>query len=345
MNKFTKNIENIARITLILVLFSISYQAIAQKQKAVFSHKETPSIKSREKLANFDLNREITIFSGTNSNENLTICNRVLELLRSKGIENVKVSRTRGDFNISISRADSIVGVDSNIFDAYCMKVYKNEVDIQYMSTKSMAWAYQALIKIIYEHQSFLQKIADKKSVYIQASSLCETSGSSGGFEIVDLTLNKMNLTTLKSHINSAALNNKFVIYLKLISSEGVAVKSQTMNSINPFIELANGGISYSELNELLAYANSNGIEIIPLLDLTTNENKYFEYYTGHKIHSTEGLRFSKTIASEFAQKTNYEVICIGGEPADQVTKTKYIDPIVELFNSLGRDVVIHSNQ
>lgn len=318
-----------------------------QKEQKQHGHskKETPSVKSSGKIANFDLDREITINGSESHHETVMFCNRIAELLRSVGCDDVKISRSKGKYNINIEKVDMIIGVDSTIHDAFCMKVYKDDIHLQYMSTKSMAWAYQALRKIIVEHQTLLQKAFNSKSLFVQASSLCETTGATGGFEIIDIVDTKMSVTAFKNYISRAALNNKFVIYMKVVSTKGVAVKSELINSVNPFIELASGGMSYGELNELNSFATENGIELIPMLDFVTEENEYFENYTGHKIHSTEGLRFSKAMINEFAIKTNYEVICIGGEPTNREVKEKYIDPLVELFNTYDRDVVIHSQQ
>ncbi|MEG1934391.1 MAG: hypothetical protein RR141_00225 [Rikenellaceae bacterium] len=327
------------------VVYSTNIYAGELQKTALFQKKSSASVRSNGKLSNFDLAREITIYSSSAQGENAMFCTRVSELLKSKGSPDVKIARSKGAYNINIEKVSMIVGVDRTITDAYCIKVYKNSVDIQYMSAKSMAWAYQALRKIIVENQSFFQRIFGQKSLYIQASSLCETSGAQGTFEVVDITENHMNVETLKKHISSAAMNNKFIIYLKLISTTGVSVMSELISSVNPFVELANGGLTYGQLNELHDFANKNGIELIPLLDLVSEDNTYFENYTGHKLHSTEGLRFSKGLINEFALKTKYEVICLGGEPANGKIKEKYIDPLVEIFNTYGRDVVIHTNQ
>ncbi len=332
-------------LVVIATFFTPTYLS-AQEKEQDRSKRNIPSIKSNGKIANFDLKRDITVCSNSTELKSTTmLCNRIAELLRDAGSNDVKISRNRGDHTIHVNKVDMIVGVNQSIKDAYCIKVYKNRIELQYMSAKSMAWAFNALKKLIVKEQSFLQGIFNMSSLYIQSASLCETTGSSGGFEIVDITQNKMNVATLKNHISSAALNNKFVIYLKIVSTEGVAVKSEIINSVNPFLELANGGISYGELNELQQFAQENGIELIPLLDLISEQNIYFEEYTGHKIHSTEGLRFSLALVNEFALKTDYTVICIGGEPANDTIKVKYVNPIVELFNTYGRDVVIHTNQ
>lgn len=327
------------------VIYSTDISAEAPQRTALFQKNSSASVKSNDKLADFDLDRTITIFSSSSQSENAMFCSRVAELLKNVGSQDVKIARSHGASNINIEKVSMIVGVDRTITDAYCIKVYKNRVDIQYMSTKSMAWAYQALRKIIANKQSFLQKMFGQRSLYIQASSLCETSGATGTFEVVDVTENHMNVEALKKHISSVAMNNKFIIYLKLVSTEGVSIMSELISSVNPFIELANGGLTYVQLNELHDYANRNGIELIPLLDLVSEDNTYFENYTGHKLHSTEGLRFSKGLINEFALKTKYEVICLGGEPANGKIKEKYIDPLVEVFNTYGRDVVIHTNQ
>lgn len=343
--KLKKSKVVVCLIALFAIICGTNIYAENLQRTSLFQKKSPASVKSNDKLADFDLDREITIFSNSNQSENAMFCTRVSELLKSKGSQDVKIARSRGTNNINIEKVSMIVGVDRAITDAYCIKVYKNSVDVQYMSAKSMAWAYQALRKIIVENQSFFQKIFGQRSLYIQASSLCETSGATGTFEVVDITQNQMNVETLKKHISSAAMNNKFIIYLKLVSTKGVSIMSELISSVNPFIELANGGLTYVQLNELHDYANKNGIELIPLLDLVSEDNVYFENYTGHKLHSTEGLRFSKGLINEFALKTKYEVICLGGEPANGKIKEKYIDPLVEIFNTYGRDVVIHTNQ
>ncbi len=303
------------------------------------------SIKRDANITDFDLDREITIYSTSTTDDSKLMCNRVIDLLKNTGCSDVKISRKPGNYNIHIERVNQIFGVDSTISDAYCMKIYKNEVKIEYLSTKSMAWAFQALRSNIVRSQNIFQKMFDLSSLKIQASSLCETSGISGSFEIIDLTKNPMNIETLQKQINTAAMNNKFIIYLKLVSSEGVAIKSEMINSVNPFIEISNSGMSYGQLNEIFKMATDNGIELIPLLDFVSSDNKYFEQYTGHKIHSTEGLRFSRVLASEFAMLTNFNVVCLGGEPSDIKIKEKYLDPLVEIFNVNNKDVVIHINQ
>ncbi len=337
--------SSISKVFAILLLSTIVLTVQAEDNTNPALFEKQSSIKREAKIADFNLDREITVYTTSNTSDSKMMCNRVTELLKSSGCTNIKNSRKAGTYNIRIEKVGSIYGVDSTINDAYCMKIHKDEVIIEYLSAKSMAWAFQALRSNIVKSQSFFQKMTGGHSLKIEGSSLCETSGISGSFEIEDLTKYPMNTQTLENHINNAVMNNKFVIYLKLVSTDGVAVKSEMINSVNPFVEISQSGLSYSQLNHIYKTATDNGIELIPLLDFVSEENVYFENYTGHKIHSTEGLRFSKVLVSEFATHTSFEVVCLGGEPSDENIKEKYLDSLVDIFNQNGKDVVIHINQ
>ncbi len=303
------------------------------------------TIKRESKITDFNLKRDITIYSITNSEGSKLMCKRVAELLKKSGCEEVSIAQKPGEHTINIEQVEKIAGADKNSNDAYSLKVFKNEVNIEYTSSKSMSWAFQALRNNIVSDQKALQKIFDKSTKVIKAADICKTSGDEGSSEIIDLIKTPMSISMLQSHINKAVMNNKFVIYLKLISTEGTAIKSDFIDSANPYIKSNNKALSYSELNQLYKTATDNGIELIPILDISSNDNIAFEKHTGHKIHSTEGVRFTKVLTKEFAKSTNFDVVYLGNAPTDTKLKEKYFTPLAEIFKANNKSVITDMNR
>lgn len=232
----------------------------------------------------------------------------------------------------------TISGVPSQEPDAYSISVYKDYIDIKYTSTTSLRWVSDALFSLYNEKKGLLSKGITN---YIASGKVCKWKGDSAKGAIFDATVANYTVSQLITELSKLVSNNISTIYLYLITADGWKIENRTMHLVNPKEDITKGrGYRSTDLEVILEYARKEGVEIVPVVDFTTSDNALFKQFTGHEVHSVEGLRFTKAFIRELCESCNYERISLGGQIENSVQE-KYLSPLVVIVKENGKEPII----
>lgn len=265
---------------------------------------------------------------------------RIADFLKRKGLTTAVRSNIETSRNIIINYVDIIEGYGRGD-NVYRLKITKNNILIEYTSSTALYWAYDALIKQFVENHSFATKIFKKNKFYFEKSYIVSNEGDESGSDVIRLTAGTLNEKRITEHINKALLSNISTVYIELLTSKGCKLRCKSIEVFNPTSNyLSSDAITIDELERLNQYAQSMGISLVPVLDLSNPENEILTQFTGHNIFSVEGLRFSRALLKEVCEGTSVMVVCLGRKVNDEMTQLKYIDPLVEMLHKNGKRAV-----
>lgn len=327
------------RIILLLSVFSLSFvltntsKSYAQENKSgfinnIFSKNDGVG----DKQADFSLESSFNIVSSFEDKPSSALSDKVFKFLSKKGVDKAMQSQVVAGRNIVIKKVDKL---DSNpqAVDAFAINVSKNRITIHFTSPLSATWAYNKFKTLYNNKENIFTKITKKDKRSIEGVAISDINGEDGVSDIIDMVVKQSDMAGAKALIEKCFKNDILTVYMVFISKDGWKVKSSSvMDLVNPKEDICKrGGYNYSDMEELNRYAKEFGIEIIPVLDFTTQDMSYFVETTGHSIHSIEGLRFTKAFIDEFCSKTSFETISLGFKTENADVIRKYIKPLVEI--------------
>ena len=292
-------------------------------------------------IADFSLDTPFNVVAAVEDDEAQTLAKNIVAFLKSHGNNNAVRTNSLDKRNIILSKANDLEDV-SGSEDIYSMRVTKNSIILNFTSTTAMYWAYGAFVSHYTEKQNFFQKLMKKKKSFIKGIDVVENSGDDTAWGILDLVHRATDIASVRKDIQGCLSKNVSTVYMVFISPRGFKVESDVLKMMNPSgVLCSGGGYTYDEINEIYLYAKSKGVEIIPVFDFATEENPAFFSYTGHNVHSVEGLRFSRAFLKEFMEKTSFPSVCLGKEPEDVKVREKYINPLADVINAEGKSAVV----
>lgn len=303
-------------------------------------NKESPS--TARSVAKFSLEEPFSIVSVQEDAQALSFSRRLNKFLAEKGCNVMTMSNIMAGRNIIISSVDKIPGTSQDTQDAFSVLVTKDMIEVHFTSAVAMNWAFSTLIADYDDSGNFFSKMFKKSKPHFAPLNHIGSTGDEAGSDIIDLTGRTASMPDVERKLRACLANNITTVYLVFVSGKGWIIESNILKLVNPTEPVvAAGGYTYEDINKMYIVATNLGIEIVPVLDFVSAENKVFEEFTGHPVHSTEGLRFSKSLLKEFCQKTHFTTICIGQEPTDPVVKRRFVDPLIEDATAAGRKCVV----
>ncbi|MFI3262433.1 MAG: hypothetical protein R3Y26_05945 [Rikenellaceae bacterium] len=265
---------------------------------------------------------------------------QISSFLEKKEISTTVGSTLEGQRNIFVNCVDLIEGYGRGE-DAYKVKITKNNVFVEFTSSKSLYWAYDALVKQYNVDSSIKSRVLKSKKKAFKEGFLVNNDGVKTGSEIVNLSGNLFTEENIKNQINNAIGSNATTIFLELLTSEGCKIKCSTMELFNPNVQYASGdAMSIEEFNRICEYADEMGVTIIPVLDFSNSNNEPLTQFTGHQVFTVEGLRFGRALLKEFSEKATFSTLCLGKKVEDELIQKKYINPLISIANSYDKRVV-----
>lgn len=318
-----------ALILTLIAIFIISSQLPAQ----TFGFKTPKSYKAGD----FSLKKPFNVVSNPSSRTESIMSKRISKLLRAKGAT-VTESNGLSARNIKLLECDKIDGAPEKEKDVFSISVYKNTIEIRYTSPKSMRWAYTKFNQLYYDKGGVLSSNA---SGLIKGGTVCQWSGVDAGGLFIDMTVEYKSISDLTKEMDAAIQRNISTIYLSFISPSRWCIESKTLKLVNPIEDICQGeGYSMMDLKVIYDYSQREGIEIVPVLDFSSENNNIFKKYTGHNIHTLEGQRFTKAFTNEFCQQCEFDRISFGGKIEEKREK-EYITPLIDIVKSYSKDAII----
>lgn len=292
-----------------------------------------------QSIANFTLTTNFNIVADINQPTSELLAKKISSYLRKKDITTSTISNITSHRNIIINHVSSIENFADK--DAFSLYVTKDNIYIKFTSSTSSFWAYQALIAKLGSKQNIINKLSKKNKYLFYATSIASNEGEESGTDLIRFVTTSKSMAELKERINKAQSANISTLYIEILTTKGCKLKCNTIDIFNPNQSyISDGSITISQLEELNEYAKSLDITLIPIIDLSSGENNPLSTFTGHPIHTAEGLRFSKALLKEVCDGTTLDTVCIGYKIGDETIKTKYIEPLVELLHHNGKKVI-----
>ena len=294
--------------------------------------------------ASFNLEKSFSIVASQEDKEGLLAANKIDAFFKKKGLSHSMVTNVKSRRNIIVQQVSTIPTVSPGTQDAYLVEVSKNQVLVRFTSPLSAIWAYNALVSLYTERDNVLSKLTRKMKRHLRGERLIATQGEGVDSDVVDFTKQAgADVSRAKSVIDQCKKNDILSVYLVFVSGQGWKVESDVMKLVNPFDNICeSGGFDYSAVNEIGRYGEESGVTIIPVFDFVSSDNPCFEQFTGHPVHSVEGLRFSRAFLEEFCKRTSFETISLGRKIDDEEVRRKYITPLVEVLEKHGRKAVLY---
>lgn len=259
--------------------------------------------------------------------------------LEMRGITTFGFSNFAAARNITASTVDNIKGGGS-----YSINVGKDLVTVNFTSSASMNEAYAALVARYTDKKGFFKRLTRKNNRRF-ASEETEAVGTASVSEradVIDLVSQSVDCETVKARLNKASAAGVTTVYMVFMNDKGWKMNSSAMSLVNPEAPVPAGRCySYSQVREIKSAADNMGMKIVPVIDIATAENPAFESFTGHPVHSTEGVRFTRALVKEFCRNTGFGTVCLGDDPGDETVARRFIEPVVAEIELAGGTAVM----
>ncbi len=259
--------------------------------------------------------------------------------LEMRGITTFGFSNFAASRNITASTVDNIKGGGS-----YSITVSKDLVTVNFTSPASMNEAYTALVAGYTDKTGFFKKLTRKNNRrFVNAGTVAVSEPeSSDKADVIDLVSQSVDCETVKSRLSKASAAGVTTVYMVFMNDKGWTVNSSAMSLVNPEAAVPAGYCySYSQVRDIKSAADNMGMKIVPVIDIATAENPAFESFTGHCVHSTEGVRFTRALVKEFCRNTGFATVCLGDDPGDETVARRFIEPVVAEIELMGGTAVM----
>lgn len=323
--------------TLLIILFFPFVLFARDKDEELLNHYTKYE---RAKVSDFSLATDFNVVYMPNQSLSELLSKQLVSFLKNKDVNTSVCSSVESTRNIIINYVDFIEEYGRGT-DAYKLKITKNNIFIEFTSSKSLYWAYDALTSQYNLNTGISSKFIKSKSKCFKEGLFLADNGDEAGSEVVSLSTNVFSEENIKKQIDNAIITNSTTVFLELLTDAGCKIKCNTLSLFNPNEQYASkDAVSIDEFNEICEYARSVGVTLIPVLDFSSSKNDLLAEFTGHQTFTVEGLRFYRALLKEFSEKASFETICIGEQVNDELIQKKYIEPLVSIAKSYKKNVV-----
>ncbi|MDE7355892.1 MAG: hypothetical protein K2N21_03865 [Rikenellaceae bacterium] len=263
--------------------------------------------------------------------------NRLQSFLEGKGVAAVGLSSGMASRNIvarTVSREGDV---------HFCsVDVDKGMVVVEFTSAEAMNWAYSALTDSYTDTKGFFKRSSGKGDRRFAAmETTMSTAVAEQRSDVIDLVALPVDVEAVKRRLGQALSEGCATVYAVMLNRSGWKMESRTMRLVNPDdVQPAGECYSFAQIEQIRLAADKMGIELVAVIDVSSPDNKAFKSFTGHDIHSTEGVRFTRALVREFCYSTGFKNICLGAESEDETIKRRFIKPVEDEVVRSGREVV-----
>ncbi|MFI3268580.1 MAG: hypothetical protein R3Y51_07695, partial [Rikenellaceae bacterium] len=304
--QLTKLTKTLILITVLSLPFSLTAKDRYEELINHYTKYETA------KIDDFNLSTGFNVVYMPDQSLSELLSRQVVSFLEKNKIHTSVSSTVESQRNIIINYVDLIEGYGRGT-DAYKVKITKNNIFIEFTSSKALYWAYDALVKQYNHDSSIMAKLVKNKKKAFKEGLIISDKGRQARTEVVSLSDNLFSEENIKKQIDNAIVSNATTIFLELLTSEGCKIKCNTIELFNPNIEYASGdAVTIDEFNKLCEYAKDMGVTLIPVFDFSNSENNLLTEFTGHEVFTVEGLRFYRSLLKEFSENASFNTLCLG---------------------------------
>lgn len=297
----------------------------AQARNASGPYKPRQSTVTRQK---FLLDKTVFV---TADFEHRNTATEMAKWLRTQGVA-ASNAYNKARHRIAFVKAGAIEGASGN--DAWQINVKTQRVVVQFTSESALANAVRAL-------QNMLLKDAAGRP-YLPGGTTADW-GARHAPRDHDATVDAATSLRPASDVDAALKRlggRSKEIYLVLVSTDNWRMESPSLEAAGLAGKLypADGYYKTQQLQQIVAAARRNHIEVIPTLELFT-ENKAFTRAFGHSVFSVEGMRLVRAAIEDCIEAMHPAKICLGtmSEQADM----RYMEFISGLASMLEVELVI----
>lgn len=292
-------------------------------------------------IADFDLEKPFNIVVAPGDGPAQAFAKKMQTFLETKGVRTSKISNAASERNMVVSTVGSI----NNVFsDIYYINTGKNTIVVNFTTPEAMNWSFVALSSAYNDKPTFFKKLFHKGARRFLAMSVVSDKGfeMADRVDVINLTAGVADVESVKTKLHKASAAGASTVYMVFFDAKGWSVNSPSMDLVNPNEpQPLSPSYEYSQIASIKRAAYDLGMDIVPIIDIAKAENDVFYNFTGHPIHSTEGVRFLKAFVKEFCRNTGFETICLGDYPEDQTVIRRFIEPVVSDIESLGCKAVM----
>ncbi|MFI3287271.1 MAG: hypothetical protein R3Y61_02205 [Rikenellaceae bacterium] len=223
--------------------------------------------------------------------------------------------------------------------DSYKVTVKKNKIVVQYTDLELLEDAIAQLYKLEGEGSSGrIIRGAVVSYAKDRAAKIKIRTNSAG---IYDGISKKQSNSDIQEAIRAQVASDDKKFIFAIVNKSLFRVDFDVFKEVNPSMASICTAESYSkeEILSIVQYAEGRGGSFVPALDLLS-DNAAFESFTGHKIHSVEGMRFVRAIIEECANVWGVQAICVG-TLAKSDAPNYYIDFLQDMADRNSVELII----
>ncbi len=286
--------------------------------------------------ADFSLEKSFSIVVSPDDAVAQAFAAKLQLFLEMRGITTFGFSNFAASRNITASTVESVKGGGS-----YSIRVEKDLVTVNFTSPATMNEAYAALIAGYNDKTGFFKRMMRKNNRRFTSVDAVPTDISTADrADVIDLMSQGIDCEAVKARLHKASAAGVNTVYMVFMNDKGWKIDSRAMSLVNPEASVERR-YSYSQVRDIKSAADNMGMKIVPVIDIATAENPVFESFTGHPVHSTEGVRFTRAMVKEFCANTGFGTVCLGDDPGDETVARRFIEPVVVEIEQLGGTAVM----
>ncbi|MCC8062505.1 MAG: hypothetical protein LIO68_04595 [Rikenellaceae bacterium] len=299
--------------------------AAGQHKSPAGQHKPRQSVQTRQK---FLLDKTIFV---TSDFEHRNTSTDFAKWLRSQGAA-ASNAYNKARNRITFVKVNSIEGAAGN--DAWQISVKTRRITVAFTSENALRHAVEMLEGMV------VKDAAGNK--YIQGGILTDWGARTAARDhdaTADAASSLRPVSDLEAAVKRLGGRSKEV-YLILVSTDNWRMESPSLETAGLANRLypADGYYSTRQLQQLAAAAKQSHIEIIPTLELFS-ENRAFTAAFGHSVFSVEGMRLVRAAIEDCIEALHPAKICLGSMSPQ--ADMRYMEFISDLASMLGVELVI----
>ena len=297
----------------------------AQHKSPAGRHQPRQSVPTRQK---FLLDKTIFV---TSDFERSNTAADFAKWLRSQGAA-ASNSYNKARNRIAFVKTNAIEGAAGN--DAWQIVVKSRRIFVTFTSDKALRQAVETLQDMVAEDAA--------KGKYIPGGILTDWGASTASRDhgaTADAASGLRSVGDLEAAVRRLGSKSREV-YLILADTDHWRMESPSLETAAPGGRLypADGYYSTAQLQQLVASAKRSHIEIIPTLELLS-ENRSFTETFGHSVFSVEGMRLVRAAIEDCIATLHPSKICLGS--LSPQADMRYMEFISDLASMLGIELVI----
>ncbi len=223
--------------------------------------------------------------------------------------------------------------------DSYKVTVKKNKITVQYTDLALLEDAIAQLYKL--EGEASGSRVIRGAVVSYAKDRAAKIKIRTNAAGVYDGISKKQPTSDIQEAVRAQVASDDKKFIFAVANKSLFRVDFDVFTDINASVASICTEESYTkeEMLSIVEYSKSRGGDFVPALDLLS-DNSAFKDYTGHSIHSVEGMRFVRAIIEECANAWGVQAICVG-TLAKSDAPNYYIDFLQDIADRNSIELII----